>query len=158
MSRRHHRVVLTAAQRQELRTCARSSSTTALAFQHARILLLADEALPGRRTSDAAVAAAVGVSSRTVARLREQFATQGLDACLERRPTRRIYPTRLDADQQAHLTKLACSTPPAGHASWTLKLLAEQLVVLEITPGICPETVRTTLKKTASSPGSVPVG
>lgn len=158
MSRRQHRVVLTSEQRQELRTLASSSSITALAFQHARILLLADEALPGRRRSDQAVAEAVGVSARTVARLREQFATQGLDACLARRKTRRVYPTRLDTDQQAHLTKLACSTPPAGRASWTLKLLAEQLVVLQITPSICPETVRTTLKKTASSPGSAPVG
>jgi len=158
MSRRQHRVVLTPEQRQHLRTLASSSAITALAFQHARILLLADEAQPGRRRSDQAVAAAVGVSSRTVARLREQFATAGLEACLERRPTRRIYPTRLDADQQAHLAKLACSTPPSGRAAWTLKLLAAQLVVLEITPSICPETVRTTLKKTASSRGSAPVG
>ncbi len=158
MSRRQHRVLLTPAQRQRVRTLAASTATTALTFQHARILLLADEAQPGRRRSDQAVADAVGVSSRTVARLREQFATQGLDACLERRPTRRVYPTRLNTDQQAHLTKLACSTPPAGRARWTLQLLAEQLVVLEITPSICPETVRTTLKKTASSPGSVPVG
>ena len=158
MSRRQHRVLLTPAQRQRVRTLAASTATTALTFQHAQILLLADEAQPGRRRSDQAVADAVGVSSRTVARLREQFATQGLDACLERRPTRRVYPTRLNTDQQAHLTKLACSTPPAGRARWTLQLLAEQLVVLEITPSICPETVRTTLKKTASSPGSVPVG
>lgn len=158
MSRRQHRVVLTPDQRQRVRTLAASSAITALAFQHARILLLADEAQPGRRQSDQAVAAVVGVSSRTVARLREQFATHGLDACLKRRPTRRSYATRLDADQQAHLTKLACSTPPAGRASWTLKLLAEQLVVLEITPSICPETVRTTLKKTVSSPGSVRAG
>lgn len=158
MSRRQHRVVLTPEQRRELRTYAHGSAVTALAFQHARILLLTDEAVPGRRMRDQAVGAAVGVSSRTVARLREQFATQGLDACLKRRPTRRIYPTRLDADQQAHLTRLACSTPPAGRAAWTLKLLAEQLVVLEITPSICPETVRTTLKKTDSSPGSARAG
>ncbi|MCA9880349.1 MAG: helix-turn-helix domain-containing protein [Thermomicrobiales bacterium] len=158
MSRRQHRVVLTPEQRQELRTLAKSTASTALAFQHARILLMADEAQPGRRQSDQAVGAAVGVSGRTVTRVREQFATQGLDACLERRQTRRIYPTRLDDAQQAQLTKLACSTPPAGRASWTLKLLAEQLVVLEITPGICAETVRTTLKKTGSSPGSARAG
>lgn len=158
MSRRQHRVVLTPEQRTDLRTVTTTGTTTALAHQHARILLLADEAAPGRRKSDQAVAEAVGVSSRTVERLRVQFATEGLAACLERRKTRRIYPTRLDADQQARLTALACSTPPAGRASWTLKLLAEQAVVLEITPGICPETVRTTLKKTASSPGSVRVG
>ena len=158
MSRRQHRVVLTPEQRQELRTCATSSAIAALAFQHARILLLADEAQPGRRKSDQAVGAAVGVSSRTVARLREQFATEGLDACLTRRPTRRIYPTRLDDTQQAHLTRLACSTPPTGRAAWTLKLLAEQLVVLEITPSICPETVRTTLKKTDSSRGGCGAG
>ncbi len=158
MARRQHRIVLTAEQRTELRTLTTTGSRTALAFQHARILLVADEALPGRRCSDQAVAEAVGVSARTVARLREQFATHGLDACLQRRPTRRLYATRLDADQQMRLTKLACSAPPAGHARWTLKLLAEHLVVLEITPGICPETVRTTLKKTVSSRGAVPAG
>jgi transposase len=158
MARRQHRIVLTPDQRQQLRTLTTTGTSTALAHQHARLLLLADEAVPGRRQSDEAVAVAVGVSSRTVARLRERFATQGLDACLARRPTRRIYPTRLDADQQAHLTKLACSTPPTGRAKWTLKLLAKQMVVLEITPSICAETVRTTLKKTASNRGSVPAG
>jgi transposase len=158
MARRQHRIVLSADQRQQVRTLTTTGSTTALAHQHARILLLGDEALPGRRKSDQAVADAVGVSSRTVARLREQFATEGLDACLERRPTRRVYASRLDEPQQQRLTALACSTPPAGRAAWTLKLLAAQAVVLEITPSICPETVRTTLKKTASSRGAVPAG
>lgn len=158
MARRQHRIVLTPEQRTQVRTRTTTGATTALAHQHARILLLGDEALPGRRQSDQAVANAVGVSARTVARLREQFATTGLEACLARRPTRRIYPTRLDEQQHRRLAALACSTPPAGRARWTLKLLAEQAVVLEITPGICPETVRTTLKKTASSPGDVPAG
>lgn len=158
MARRQHRVVLTPDQREQLRTLTTTGATTALAHQHARILLLTDEALPGRRKSDQAVAEAAGVSSRTVARLREQFAAQGLEACLVRRPTRRVYPTRLDPDQQARLAALACSPPPDGHAYWSLKLLAEQAVVLEITPSICPETVRTTLKKTGSSPGAVPAG
>jgi transposase len=158
MSRRQHRIVLTPEQRQELRTLTTTGSTTALAHQHARILLLADEAALGRRQSDRAVADAVGVSARTVARLRVQFATQGMEVCLARRPTRRIYPTRLDENQQRRLVKLACSTPPAGHAHWSLKLLAEQAVVLEITPGICAETVRTTLKKTTSNRGDVRAG
>lgn len=158
MSRRQHRIVLTTDQRQALRTLTTTGSTTALAYQHARILLLADEAQPGRRRSDRAVAEAVGVSARTVARMRVQFATQGLEACLARRPTRRIYPTRLDEPDQQRLAALACRTPPDGYARWSLKLLAQQAVVLEITPSICPETVRTTLKKTASSPGAVPAG
>ena len=158
MARRQHRIVLTTDQRQALRTLTTTGSTTALAYQHACILLLADEAQPGRRQSDGAVGEAVGASARTVARMRVQFATQGLAACLARRPTRRIYPTRLDAPQQQRLAALACSTPPDGYARWSLKLLAQQAVVLEITPSICPETVRTTLKKTASSPGAVPVG
>jgi transposase len=158
MARRQHRIVLTPDQRDRLRTLTTTGSATALAHQHARVLLLADEAQPGRRRSDQAVAEAAGVSARTVARLREQFATQGMDACLTRRKTRRIYPTRLDESQQQRLAALACSTPPDGHARWSLKLLAEQLVVLEITPSICAETVRTTLKKTASSPGGVLAG
>ena len=158
MARRQHRIVLTPDQRDELRILTTTGTATALAHQHARILLLADEAQPGRRKSDAAVAEAVGVSARTVARLREQFATAGMDVCLARRPARRIYPTRLDTQQEQRLVALACSTPPDGHARWSLKLLADQAVVLEITPSICAETVRTTLKKTASSLGSVPAG
>lgn len=151
MSQRQHRIRLTPEERATLLTRTRTGHASALEQQHARILLLADETPPGRRRTDAAVADAVGVSSRTVARIREQFATEGLDACLRRRPTTRVYPHRLDETQQRRLVALAQSTPPDGHAAWTLSLLAEHLVLLEIIDHICPETVRTTLKKTRTA-------
>lgn len=158
MSQRQHRIRLTPDERTKLLSRTRTGHASALEQQHARMLLLADEAQPGRRRTDAAVAEAVGVSARTVARIREQFATEGLEACLHRRPTTRVYTRRLDDSQQRRLVALAQSTPPAGHAAWTLTLLADHLVLLEITDHICPETVRTTLKKTGSSRTAAPVG
>ena len=74
------------------------------------------------------------------------------NALQRRRPTGRTF-RKLDGAQEAHLIAVACSAPPAGRARWTLKLLAERLVELEVVDAISPECVRTTLKKTTSSPG-----
>ena len=76
----------------------------------------------------------------------------GLDAALwRRRPPAR--PRKLDGAGEAHLIAVACSAPPTGRKRWTLRLLADKLVALEVVDAICPETVRLTLKKTNSSPG-----
>jgi len=85
--------------------------------------------------------------------VREAWVTQGLEPALYPKPARAHRPRRLDGEQEAHLIALACSEPPAGRARWTMRLLAQRLVELEIVDGIAPETVRTTLKKTTSSPG-----
>jgi len=92
--------------------------------------------------------AALDASLSTVHRVRQDFVEQGLDAALSRRkPTGRQY-RKLDGAQEARLAALAC-----GPARWTLKLLAQRTVELEIVDSIGPECVRTTLKKTNSSPG-----
>ena len=90
----------------------------------------------------------------TVQRVRQQFAAEGLDATLHRkRPTGRQY-RKLDGAQEARLVAIACSEPPAGRARWTMRLLADKLVELEVVASIDPATVCRTLQKTRSSRGS----
>ena len=129
-----------------------AGTAPARTLAHARILLKTDAGADGPAWSDARTAEAVEVSLATVARVRRRWATTGLDDALHRRPTG-PRPRRLDGAQEARLVAVACSAPPAGQARWTLRLLAERLVELEIVDGIAPNTVRTVLKKTSSSRG-----
>jgi transposase len=95
----------------------------------------------------------VEVGLSTVHRVRQAYVEQGLEAALHRkRPAGRQY-RKLDGAQEARLIALACSPPPEGSNRWTLRLLADQLVALEVVASISPECVRATLKKTTSSPG-----
>ena len=129
-----------------------AGAAAARALTHARILLKADEGPAGPGWPDERISAALDVSVRTIERVREALVTEGLDAALwRRRPPAR--PRKLDGAGEARLVALACSAPPAGQARWTLRLLADKLVELEVVDAICPETVRLTLKKTCSSPG-----
>lgn len=153
MSRKQHVVRLTTEQRRDCDAMLRRGTATALHHRRARILLHADISQPGPRLSDVAIAQAVGGDPRTVARVRAQFATQGFAAASghgRRAPEPR---RRLDGAAEARLVQLACAQPPAGHARWSLRLLASQLVELDVVDGISPETVRTTLKKTCSNRG-----
>lgn len=147
-------VHLTPAQREQMEQLCRKGVTAVAKVRHARILLLADEDdLQGRRP-DWQIAQIVGVSERTVCRTRQAFVLQGQTAALERKP--RCAPgttPKLDGRQQAQLVTLCCSTPPAGRARWTLRLLADELGRLRIVESVCPETVRQYLKKTNCSRG-----
>jgi len=125
----------------------------ARAQTHARILLKADQGSDGPGWIDAEIVAALDVSLRTVERVREAWVMEGMEVALYPRPARAHRPRRLDGEQEAHLVALACSEPPVGKKRWTLRLLADRLVTLELVDGIAPETVRQTLKKTISSPG-----
>ena len=153
MSRQQHVVRLTAAERAELRAVLAAGTTPARTQTHARILLKGDAATSGPRWSDARIAEAVEVSARTVARVRARFAREGLAAALGRKPPARVYWRKLDSAQEARLIAVACTEPPAGQARWSLRLLANRLVELEVVDGISPETVRATLNKTPSSRG-----
>jgi transposase len=146
-------VGLTPAQRRELERMARSGKHSARTLVRARILLKADAADGGPAWDDASTAEALDCGARTVARVRKKFAQGGLDAALhQKKPTGRQY-RKLDGAQEARLVALACSPPPDGRARWTLKLLADRLVELEVVASVSDETVRRTLKKTRSSPG-----
>jgi Homeodomain-like domain len=120
---------------------------------HARILLKADQGEGGPGWADAAIAGALEIHSATVGRVRRAYVEHGLDAALERKAPDRVYPRRLDGAAEAHLVALACSEPPAGRTRWTLRLLADELVRLEVVETVSYETVRRTFEQTSSNRG-----
>lgn len=151
--RKKYFVTLTDAQRQELGELVSTGQGAARLLAHARLLLKADRGPGGPAWQDEAIAVAIEVSTATVERVRKQFATQGLEAALRRRPARRYKPRKLDGAQEARLVAVACGAPPEGQARWSLRLLADKLVQLEVVDAISYESVRRTLKKTSSSRG-----
>jgi transposase len=146
-----YRVTLTPEERQELEGLIGKGKGEARKLAHARILLQADEAEGGPKRTDAEVASVLNVSVRTVERVRERFVEQGFEAALAPKPSERVYTRLLDGAQEAQLIALACSAPPLGKTHWTLRLLAERVVELEIAETCSHETVRRVLKKTNSN-------
>ena len=146
-------VRLTAEERTELEELIHTGKRAASVLIHARILLKADVGDGGPGWDDERIVEAVECGASTVYRVRRAFVEDGLAAALWRKkPTGRQY-RKLDGDQEARLIALACSPPPAGRATWTMRLLADRLVELEVVDAISPECVRTTLKKTNLSRG-----
>lgn len=120
--------------------------------RRANIQLLSD-AEGSDAWSDDDIAERLETSRMTVRRVRQQFAAEGFDATLHRKkPTGWQY-RKLDGKQEAQLIGLACSPAPEGHARWTMVLLADRLVELNVVDSIDPATVWRTLKKTRSSRG-----
>jgi len=148
-----YKVTLTAAERQSLHDLvAAGKKAAAKKLAHARILLKADASPEGPAWTDARIAEAVEVNRTTVEHVRQRFVEQGLEAALVRQ--KQACPSRqrtLDGAGEARLITLACSTPPQGRAAWTLRLLADRLVELQVVETISTETVRQVLKKTNSS-------
>ena len=151
--RKRHIVVLSEEERARLHTMIGRGVAPASVLTHARILLKANQGEAGPSWTDAAIAVAVEVNPATVARIRQRYVTGGLEAALHRKPPAREYHRRLDGQQEAHLVALACSPPPEGRKRWTLRLLADRLVELEVIESVSYETVRQTLKQTGSSRG-----
>src|SRR3569833_2962173 len=114
---------------------------------HARVLLQADASEGGADWTDTRIAEAVRVSVRTIERVRQRFVADGLEAALLPKPSPRVYARMLVGVEEARLIALACSGPPEGKRRWTLRLLAERMVELEIAPALSHETVRQTHKK-----------
>ena len=116
-------------------------------LRRAVILLKADMDGPGWNDK---ISEAVGCRIRTVENVRREFVLEGFEAALVRKKrTTSPTPKLLDGAAEAKLIALRLGKPPAGYGHWTLRLLADQLVVLEVVDSISPETVRQTLKKTA---------
>ena len=139
-------------ERDDLRRVVRTGRAAAYRRTHAQILLHCDEGLQGPSLSDRCVAEAVGVGKGTVRNVRKRFVEQGLESALGRKMQKNPSVARkLDGKQEARLIAMACGPPPKGRAKWTLHLLSEQLVALEVVDSISYETVRRTLKKTNSS-------
>ena len=144
-------VILSEAEREQLKSLIAAGTAPARKLTHVRILLKADQSLEGPGRVDEAIADAVETSQPTVARVRKRYFEEGLEAALNRRPPNREYRRKLDGEQEARLIALACSEPPEGQARWSLRLLADRLVELEVVDEVSYQTVRRTLKKTPSS-------
>lgn len=145
-------VILSDTEREELKQLIAAGTAPARKLTHARILLKADQSPEGPGWVDEQIADAVETSQPTVSRVRKRYFEEGLEAALNRRPPKREYRRKLDGEQEARLIALACSEPPEGQARWSLRLLADKLVELEIVEEeISYQTVRRTLKKTPSS-------
>lgn len=122
--------------------------------RRAQILLLTDAAGNGSGMTDEQVASLLAVNVRSVERVRKQLVESGLDSVLERKPYDKSRRFRMvDGDLEAHVVALCCSEAPEARNRWTIRLLAEKLVELEIVDEISRETVRTILKKTNLSLG-----
>jgi len=149
-----YKVTLTADERQQLSSLIATGKAAARKLAHARVLLHADAAPGGPAWTDERIAEAVAVGRATVERVRQRFVEHGLEAALGRKPQDRpSRPRKLDGRAEARLIALACSAPPPGRKEWTMRLLADKLVQLEVVDTICDETVRQALKKTRSSRG-----
>jgi len=149
--RKDYVVVLVPEERERLEKLISTGRTSSKRQIRARILLKADTSVAGPGWSDEQIGEALEVSVSTVARVRKRSVEQGLAAVLDRAVVRRPSRRRLDGEQEARLLAVACSSPPEGRARWTLRLLADKMVELEVVESISYETVRRTLKKTRSS-------
>jgi transposase len=146
-------VILSDTEREGLKSLIAAGTAPARKLTHARILLKADQSPEGPGWVDEKVADAVETSQPTVSRVRKRYFEEGLEVALNRRPPNRHYERKLDGEQEARLIALACSEPPRGQARWSLRLLADKLVELEVVEEeVSYQTVRRTLKKTTSSP------
>ena len=143
-----YKVTLTADERLELTQLVSKGKTNAQRIKHANILLAVDETEHGR-VSDNDVAKQFQCHAKTVSNIRERFVEEGLESALERK--KRITPPTapiFDGRAEAHLIRIACSAPPEGRCRWTLRLLAERCVELNIVEAVSHETIRNVLKKT----------
>ena len=141
---------LTAEERAELERVIRKGRVAGWRLQRAHALLQCDQGPDGPAWADERIAEAYGVTTRSLESWRKQAVERGPLSLLERKArVRPATPPKLDGEQQARLTALAGSKAPEGHARWSLRLLAERLVELEVVDSIAHETVRRAIKKTS---------
>ena len=146
---KRYRVTLEADERGRLEELLSRGKADVRRLKHAQILLKADEAEGAPAWSDARIAESVACGEATVERVRRRFVEEGWELALSPyRTPRREYRPKFDGEQEARLITLACSAPPEGCSRWTLRLLADVLVELEVIDSVSHETVRQTLKKT----------
>ena len=145
-------VKLSEAERSRLQALINKGKSPAKQLLKARILLKADAGAQGEGWSDGQIIKALDTNMSMVTRVRQQLVEEGLDAVLSRkqRAPPAITPI-FDGEKEARLTALACSTPPEGHARWTLRLLEDKVVELGIVARASDNTIGRVLKKTRFS-------
>jgi len=154
-----YRVTLTSGERHELECLAKAGKSSARRFLYARSLLLCDAGEEGPAWTVANTAEAMGVTPRTIEHLKKRFVELGLESALERKqpdkPPREVI---FDGAFEARLIALACSESPSGRRRWTVRLLAEKVVELDLAPRVSHMTVHRILKKTNFSLTSASTG
>lgn len=138
---------LTKRERESLMEIIHKGSHTSQTFRSAYVLLNCDQGAHSEKITNEQISKVLKVGMRTIDRVKKRFIEEGMEACLERRPTSRVYERIADGDLEAKLVALCCSKPPKGFAKWSLRLLADKAVELKYTDHISHETVRTVLKK-----------
>lgn len=146
-------VKLTKEEVAELMDIINKGSHTSQTFRTAYILLNCDEGEYSEKVTNEQISKILKVGMRTIDRIKKRIIEEGLEACLERQPTTRVYQKKVDGDLEAKLITLCCSEPPKGYSKWSLRLLADKMVELKYTQSISYVTVRNVLKKTNLSLG-----
>jgi len=142
-----YRVTLTIEEREELTTLVNKGKGLAGKLKRARILLMADEAQENGGWKDGDIIHALQTSRRTVERTRQKCVEMGVTAAINHTRPKKTRSKVLDGAAEARLAQLACSEAPDGYESWTLQMLTDKLIELEVVETVSRETVRTTLKK-----------
>ena len=152
MPAKKYRVFLNDKERKYLRKLVNTGADKARKLTRARILLLTDESPSGPCNKDKEIMDSLGVCAGTVAATRERFVEEGIQGALNEKP-RSGRPREFTGREEAKLTLIACSDPPEGRNRWSVRLLADKLVELEVVDSISRESVRKYLKKGISSRG-----
>ena len=144
---KRYRIELSQAERMELEVITRKKTIARRKMLHARILLKADEGPGGPGWIDSQISEALEVGVRTVERTREAFVELGMEVAINGKLSRQRYHRRLDGKGEAKLIALVCGQAPEGQRRWTLKLLGQRLVEMQVVDSIGENTVRRVLKK-----------
>lgn len=143
----HYHVKLTKSEVEELNSIINKGSHTSQTFRSAYILLNCDEGEFSEKVTNEQVSKVLKVGMRTIDRVKKRFIEEGLEGCLERKPTSRIYEKKIDGDVEAKIVTLCCSDPPKGFTRWSLRLLADKMVELNYVESISYVAVGNALKK-----------
>ena len=156
MSRKHHLIDLSAKERSELEKISRSNRASMREKTRSRILLLSDVSHSreqGASRTDAQIVEQLGCSALTVYNVRRRAIERGAVESIRREVQHKRKARKLDGRQEAQLVALTCSAPPQGRSRWSLVLLRNRLIEMQIVEQIGLETIRSTLKKPRSSRG-----
>ena len=150
MPAKKYRVFLNGKKRSELKRLVNTGTNKARKINRARILLLSDESPGGKSEemgkTDKEIIESLGVSARTVASTRQRYVEEGMEGALNEKP-RSGKPPKLTGRDEAMLALIACSEPPEGRVRWSIRLLTDKVIELDIVDSISRETVRHYLKK-----------
>ena len=142
-----YKVTLSEPEVELLEEITRKGKRSAMIIRNAYILLNSNQSPGGKKEKDEDISRFLGITVRTVEKIREKFVLEGFETALYGKKSTREYKVKIDGDVEAHLVALSCGEPPQGYARWSLRLLSDKMVELKYVENISHETVRSVLKK-----------